>query len=77
MAEDKKRRRSGQAPGGGSPVYGLGFIGALVWYWHQAHEPQDRAKAVLKATVWPAFLVYEAYRALSRVPSDEGLGLAA
>ena len=77
MNEDRKRRRSGQAPSGGSPVYGLGFIGALAWYWPQAHDPQQRAKAVLKAMAWPAFLVYEVYRALSRVPSDKGLGLAA
>ena len=77
MNEKKRRHRSGQAPSGGSPVYGLGFIGALVWYWRQAHDPQERAKAVLKAMVWPAFLVYETNRALSRVQSEEGLGLAA
>ena len=48
-----------------SPVYGLGFIGAVVWNWQQAAPtPRDRAIAVLKSMVWPAFLVYAAFRAL-------------
>ena len=64
--EEKKRRRSGQAPSGGSPVYGLGFIGAVTWFWSQAHEPKERALAVLKAVVWPAFLVHAAFKALDR-----------
>lgn len=76
-SEQKRQRRSGQRGGGGSPVYGLGFIGAVVWYWRQAPDAQGRATGVLKAMVWPAFLVYEAYRALSRVESDENFRLAA
>jgi hypothetical protein len=60
-----KKRGSGSGPGGGgSPVYPLGFIGAVVWNWQQATTPRDRAIAVLKSTVWPAFLVYAAFRAL-------------
>jgi hypothetical protein len=53
-------------PGVGSPVYGLGFIGAVTWFWGQAHEPKERALAVLKAMVWPAFLVHAAFQALDR-----------
>lgn len=45
-------------------VYGLGLIGALVWYW-QNTDGGGRALGVLKAIVWPAFLVYEAFRALA------------
>jgi hypothetical protein len=52
--------------GGGSPVYGLGFIGAVAWFWGQAHDPKERAIAVLKAMVWPAFLVHAAFKALDR-----------
>jgi hypothetical protein len=52
--------------GGGSPVYGLGFIGALVWYWPRAKDPKERALAVLKAMVWPAFLVHGALESLDR-----------
>jgi hypothetical protein len=51
--------------GGGSPVYGLGMIGALVWFWSQAETSEERAIAVLKAVVWPAFLVHDAFKALS------------
>ena len=64
MNQQKKGRASTPGPGGGSPVYGLGFVGAVVWNWQQAATPRDRALAVLKSMVWPAFLVYAAFRAL-------------
>jgi hypothetical protein len=63
--KQKAGRASSSGPGGGNPVYGLGFIGAVAWNWQQAAPtPRDRAVAVLKSTVWPAFLVYAAFRAL-------------
>lgn len=62
MGEDATQRRTAPAPGGG--VYGLGFIGALVWFWRAADDRRGRAFGVLKATVWPAFLVHDAFRAL-------------
>ena len=65
--KDKKQESAGASgrSGGGSPVYGLGFIGAVAWNWQQAAPtPRDRALAVLKSMVWPAFLVYAAFRAL-------------
>jgi hypothetical protein len=49
------------SPSGGA-VYGLGLIGALVWFWKQAEGTGGHAVGVLKALVWPAFLVYEAFR---------------
>ena len=59
-------RASNKSSGGGSPLYGLGVIGALVWFWKQAgDEPADRVVAVLKALVWPAILVHDAFEALS------------
>jgi hypothetical protein len=48
----------------GGVVYGLGFIGALVWFWKQADGPEEHVLGVLKAVVWPAFLVYEAFKVL-------------
>jgi len=45
-------------------VYGLGFIGALVWFWQQATGFGEHLVGILKAFVWPAFLVYDAFRAL-------------
>ena len=63
--KEGRKPKSGSGGGGGSPVYGLGFIGAVAWNWQQAAPtPRDRALAVLKSMVWPAFLVYAAFRAL-------------
>ena len=64
MKQQKEGRTSTPGPIGGSPVYGLGFVGAVAWNWQQANTPQERAIAVLKSLVWPAFLVYAAFRAL-------------
>lgn len=51
--------------GGGMPVYGLGFIGALVYYIQTADGFWMGVLGILKAIVWPAFLIYEALKALS------------
>lgn len=63
MAKDQRGGRSA-APVGGGAVYGLGFIGALVSFWQQAHGFGEHVVGFLKALVWPAFLVYEAFEAL-------------
>jgi hypothetical protein len=64
VEQQQKEGRKSAGPGGGNPVYGLGFVGALAWNWQQATTPRDRCVAVLKSVVWPAFLVYAAFRAL-------------
>jgi hypothetical protein len=63
---DSPRRRSADhaSAGGGSAVYGLGLIGALVFFWQQADSFGQYVLAILKAVVWPAFLVYEAFKGL-------------
>jgi hypothetical protein len=50
------------APNGA--VYGLGFIGAIIYYISQATGLWMGVIGFLKAMVWPAFLVYEALKAL-------------
>ena len=45
-------------------VYGLGFIGAAIYYISYATGFWMGVLGVLKALVWPAFLVYEALRSL-------------
>ena len=45
-------------------MYALGLIGAVVWFWKQADGVGEHLVAVLKALVWPAFLVYDAFQAL-------------
>jgi len=43
---------------GGNAVYALGFIGALVYYIKNANGFSMIVLGVLKAVVWPAFIVY-------------------
>ncbi|WP_027344947.1 hypothetical protein [Hamadaea tsunoensis] len=64
MSEREGRRWSGRGGGGGGAVYGLGLIGALIYYIQQADGFWSGVVGVLKALVWPAFLVYEAFKAL-------------
>lgn len=44
--------------GSGGAFYGLGFIGALVYYLTTATSLLGGVIGFLKALVWPAFLVY-------------------
>jgi hypothetical protein len=62
--ERQQSRRMPTSPQCGGAVYGLGLIGALVWFWQQTDGTDERVRGVLKAFVWPAFLVYEAFKAL-------------
>ena len=57
-------RRGSAAAGGGGAVYGLGLIGALVFFWQQADGFWPHILGILKALVWPALLVYQACGAL-------------
>lgn len=45
--------------GGSSAVYGLGLIGALIYYLQHAGTFWIGILGFLKALVWPAFLVYD------------------
>jgi len=49
---------------GGSAVYGLGLIGALVYFLQHATSFGEGVIGVLKAIVWPALLVYKAFTGL-------------
>jgi hypothetical protein len=53
-----------QQHGPNSAVYGLGMIGAVIYYVSNATTFWMGALGVLKAFVWPAFLVYEALKML-------------
>lgn len=46
------------AGGAGGAVYGLGLIGALVYFIQTAHSFWDGVYGVFQALVWPAFLVW-------------------
>lgn len=53
-------------PHGGSAVYGLGLIGAAVYYIGHATTFWLGVLGFLKAIVWPAFLVYESLKFLAK-----------
>jgi hypothetical protein len=64
MTESTKSQ-GGTSGGGG--VYGLGMIGAAVYYWQRADSDiGSRVRALGKAFVWPAFVVYEVLEHTSR-----------
>ena len=62
--EKKVRRPRVIYRGGGSAFYGLGLIGALVYYLGSATTFWMGLVGFLKAIVWPAFLVFEALKVL-------------
>jgi hypothetical protein len=48
----------------GGAVYGLGFIGAAVYYISGAATFWVGVIGVLKAIVWPAFIVFYTFKTL-------------
>ena len=59
-----KHHHHGRRGGGGSAVYGLGFIGAVIFFIGHATTFWGGVLGFLQAMVWPAFLVYEALKVL-------------
>ncbi|HRZ85311.1 MAG TPA: hypothetical protein P5277_00875 [Candidatus Paceibacterota bacterium] len=47
-----------KAAGCGGALYGLGFVGALIYYVSNATSFWVGVLGILKAIVWPAFLVF-------------------
>ncbi len=53
--------------GGGGPggaIYGLGFLGALIYYLQNSATFMEGVIGVLKAIVWPAFLIHKVFTIL-------------
>jgi hypothetical protein len=57
MKDKKKNNKANQGVSGG--IYGLGWVGALVYYIGHAASFWGGVLGFLKSLVWPAFLVYE------------------
>lgn len=51
-------KRNNYSQHGGSGMYGLGMIGAAVFYLQHANTFQEVVVAIFKAIFWPAFFVY-------------------
>jgi len=58
MAKDAQRNASSGA------VYGLGFIGAAIYFISTATSFWVGVLGFLKAIVWPVFLVYHAFNTM-------------
>jgi hypothetical protein len=52
----------GNAP---SCIYGLGWLGAVVYYWQVSPDFGAKLWGIFKAMVWPAMLVYKALELLN------------
>ena len=48
----------------GGAVYGLGLIGALIYYIQHAANFTEGLIGFLKALVWPAFLIHKVFSLL-------------
>jgi hypothetical protein len=57
--ENKKTKCKCSGNGIGEGVYGLGFLGALIYYIHHADSFWVGVLGFLKALVWPAILIYK------------------
>ena len=64
MSKDE-RWRYRRSSGGGDAVYGLGLIGALVYYIQAADGFWGGVLGILKALVWPAFVIYDLLKFLA------------
>jgi len=56
MAENQKWNRT---PGPSGGIYGLAFIGAVIYFIQHATTFWEGVVGVLKALVWPAILIYK------------------
>jgi hypothetical protein len=60
----KQRPPQGGPAAGGGAVYGLGMIGALLYFLRSAGSGTDYALAFPRALFWPAVLVYKLLKSL-------------
>jgi hypothetical protein len=61
MGNDEKHHCKGRGGMHNGTIYGMGFIGAAVYFIQQATGFWMGALGVLKAMVWPAVLVYKVF----------------
>lgn len=67
LSEKENQKKEVKIQGGSSDtVYGLGLIGAWIYYIGRANTTEDRIKGFLKGLVWPVFLVSELFEFLNK-----------
>ena len=65
-AQEQQKQAVVRAGGGADAVYGIGMIGAWVYYFKRATTTEQRVKAFFKGLAWPAFLVYDLFTFLEQ-----------
>jgi len=63
--ETQRERKVTYKTAASAPVYGMGLIGAWVYYLTHAATIWMGLLGILKGIFWPAFLVYEAMKYLA------------
>lgn len=58
-------KNSNATAAGGGAVYGLGLFGAWFWFFGQADSFWEYVWAFFQGLLWPAFFVYQAFRAFN------------
>lgn len=59
LSDCRRNKNTGSRAGVSGGIYGLAFIGALIYFLQQAATFWMGVLGVLKALVWPAVLVYK------------------
>lgn len=65
LQQNKIMSKNYSGGAGGGAVYGLGFIGAAVYYISTATSFWMGVWGFVKAVFWPGFLVFEALKSLN------------
>jgi hypothetical protein len=58
--------RNGSAAASAGAIYGLGIFGAWVWFFQQADTFWGYVLAVFQGVFWPAWMVYDVFRAIAK-----------
>ena len=67
LTEQENKGKEVKIQGGSSDaVYGIGLIGAWVYYIGRATTTQEKVRGFFKGLVWPAFLVYQLFEFLNK-----------
>ena len=56
----------GAGAAGGGAIYGLGILGAWVYFWQQAGSFWAYVLVFFQGLFWPAWMVYYVFQALHR-----------
>lgn len=56
---------SNASAAGGGALYSLGIFGAWVWFFQQADSSWQYVLAIIQGLLWPAWMVYDVFKALA------------